>query len=184
MGGDGWFTALVHRWSQWTLKSTETSVTTPGCAGHRYRVGARDDWPRPLVHHQVTVRGTVTASFQDDEQLEATPIHHNPAQIRAFARAIGRLAKTGQAGLAELDQEIDDTCAAPAWRAAEDLLTSVPGIGKITARTLIADLPELGHLDRLPRGSLAYCERVTGLSRPLEPGAPASGRRARRACRG
>ncbi|HEV2302978.1 MAG TPA: transposase, partial [Stellaceae bacterium] len=36
----------------------------------------------------------------------------------------------------------------PAWRAADDLLTSVPGIGNITARTLIAELPELGRLDR------------------------------------
>jgi transposase len=36
----------------------------------------------------------------------------------------------------------------PVWRVAEDLLTSVPGIGDITAQTLIADLPELGTLDR------------------------------------
>src|SRR4051812_32742516 len=32
--------------------------------------------------------------------------------------------------------------------AADDLLTSVPGIGNVTAHTLIADLPELGQLDR------------------------------------
>jgi len=38
--------------------------------------------------------------------------------------------------------------ASPVWRAAEDLLTSVPGVGDVTARTLIADLPELGRLDR------------------------------------
>lgn len=36
----------------------------------------------------------------------------------------------------------------PAWREADDLLRSVPGIGPITASTLIADLPELGRLDR------------------------------------
>jgi len=38
--------------------------------------------------------------------------------------------------------------ATPAWREADDLLRSVPGIGPITASTLIADLPELGRLDR------------------------------------
>lgn len=38
--------------------------------------------------------------------------------------------------------------ATPLWRAAEDVLRSVPGIGPITACTLIADLPELGQLDR------------------------------------
>jgi transposase len=36
----------------------------------------------------------------------------------------------------------------PVWRATENLLRSVPGIGPITASTLIADLPELGRLDR------------------------------------
>ena len=36
----------------------------------------------------------------------------------------------------------------PAWREKEDLLASVPGIGPTIARTLIAELPELGSLDR------------------------------------
>lgn len=36
----------------------------------------------------------------------------------------------------------------PMWREADDLLRSVPGIGPVTAGTLIADLPELGRLDR------------------------------------
>lgn len=34
------------------------------------------------------------------------------------------------------------------WREREDLLVSVPGIGPVIARTLIADLPELGQLGR------------------------------------
>ena len=38
--------------------------------------------------------------------------------------------------------------ASPLWRETETLLTSVPGIGDVTARTLIAELPELGQLDR------------------------------------
>lgn len=36
----------------------------------------------------------------------------------------------------------------PVWRVQEDLLRSVPGIGPIVARTLLAELPELGRLDR------------------------------------
>jgi transposase len=38
--------------------------------------------------------------------------------------------------------------ASPAWRETEDLLSSVPGIVPVTARTLIAELPELSSLDR------------------------------------
>jgi transposase len=44
---------------------------------------------------------------------------------------------------AELNQVIQ---ASPIWRAREDLLTSVPGIGDVTAQSLIAMLPELGHV--------------------------------------
>ena len=36
----------------------------------------------------------------------------------------------------------------PVWRVHEDLLRSVPGVGPATARTLLAELPELGRLDR------------------------------------
>lgn len=38
--------------------------------------------------------------------------------------------------------------ASPTWQAQRDLLSEVKGIGDITALTLIADLPELGRLDR------------------------------------
>ena len=34
------------------------------------------------------------------------------------------------------------------WRVQDELLRTVPGIGPTTARTLLADVPELGHLDR------------------------------------
>lgn len=36
----------------------------------------------------------------------------------------------------------------PAWRDQEDLLRSVPGIGPVSARTMLAELPELGTLSR------------------------------------
>jgi transposase len=36
----------------------------------------------------------------------------------------------------------------PVWRAQEDLLRSVPGVGPQTARLLLAELPELGRLTR------------------------------------
>ncbi len=38
--------------------------------------------------------------------------------------------------------------ASPLWRAKEDLLRSVPGVGGVLASTLLADLPELGRLNR------------------------------------
>src|SRR5260370_14427167 len=51
-----------------------------------------------------------------------------------------------QAELSELDGDIDGAIRkSPAWQADADLLASVPGVGKATLRTLIAELPELGR---------------------------------------
>jgi len=49
--------------------------------------------------------------------------------------------------LAKINETIDDSVRrSPIWRAKDDLLQSVPGIGNATARTLLAMLPELGTL--------------------------------------
>jgi len=51
--------------------------------------------------------------------------------------------------LARLDEELDDQIQqSPMWRAREDLLQSVPGIGPVMCRTVLAELPELGLLNR------------------------------------
>ncbi len=51
--------------------------------------------------------------------------------------------------LAEVDRDIGQAIkASPVWREAETLLKSVPGIGDVTARTLLAELPELGTVGR------------------------------------
>lgn len=48
-----------------------------------------------------------------------------------------------------LDQELRQQIRqSSAWRADDDLLQSVPGVGPVLATTLIAELPELGRLNR------------------------------------
>lgn len=50
--------------------------------------------------------------------------------------------------LAKIDETIDDRVRrSPIWRAKDDLLRSVPGIGSKTSSTLLAMLPELGTLN-------------------------------------
>ena len=122
----------------------------------------------------------------------------NPRQVRDFARATGKLAKTDQLDaqtqeltalltrrhqvvemltaeknrlgatrseavrqrvqdhirwleqeLADLDDDLDHTLReSPLWREKDNLLRSVPGIGRVVSITLLADLPELGALSR------------------------------------
>ena len=51
--------------------------------------------------------------------------------------------------LADLDDETRRRIrTTPGWRATDAVVRSAPGVGEVTARTLIADLPELGRLDR------------------------------------
>ena len=64
-------------------------------------------------------------------------------------RAIDRHLELLHSELSELDGDIDGAIRkSPVWQADAELLVSVPGIGPATSRTLIADLPELGRLDR------------------------------------
>jgi len=68
---------------------------------------------------------------------------------KRLKQSIARLRKAMEKELAELDGEIDDRVrGSPVWAEKEDLLASVPGVGPVVARTLIAELPELGTLDR------------------------------------
>ena len=51
--------------------------------------------------------------------------------------------------VSDVDDEIGGAIErSPVWRVQDDLLRSVPGIGPIVARTLLAELPELGRLGR------------------------------------
>jgi transposase len=75
-----------------------------------------------------------------------------PKLVRGVDRVLAML----QQELSELERDLDETIrGTPAWREAESLLTSVPGVGDKTARTLIAELPELGRLDRRKIAALA-----------------------------
>jgi transposase len=68
---------------------------------------------------------------------------------KRLQKSIARLLAALQKELSSLETDIDDAVrGSPAWRDKEDLLASVPGIGKTIARTLLAELPELGTLDR------------------------------------
>ena len=71
-------------------------------------------------------------------------------------RSIGRLLEALRRELSEIDADIDESVrGSPIWCEKESLLTSVPGVGSGTARTMLADLPELGTLNRRQIAALA-----------------------------
>ena len=106
--------------------------------------------PRPIASADRQILAELIARRRQVVEMigmETNRLHQ--ARNPRVQRMLRATLKTLKAQLAELDRDIDDTIKrSPAWRAADDLLTSVPGVGDVTSHTLIADLPELGQLDR------------------------------------
>jgi len=90
------------------------------------------------------------------EMIVAERNRERRVDVKRIRKSIARLIAALEKELAEIDAEIDTGVrGSPAWREKEDLLASVPGVGPITARTLLAEMPELGALDKKKIASLA-----------------------------
>jgi transposase len=99
-----------------------------------------------LVARRRQIIEMATAERQREKRMTAARLR------KGIARHIAMLEKE----LASLDADITDAVrGSPAWRETEDLLASVPGVGPTIARTLIAELPELGQLSRKQIAALA-----------------------------
>jgi len=128
------------------------------------------------------IDAAIIAHFAEALQLEPCPIRDDEAQAlddlvsrrrqlidmivaetnrkkaiasKRIVREIDRHLLYLQKLLTELDGDLDDAIrASPVWREKEELMVSVPGVAQKTARSLIAELPELGTLDRRRIASL------------------------------
>ena len=102
-----------------------------------------------LLADLVARRRQIVAMIGAERQREMRA----PARVQ---KSIRRLVKALEKELASVDTEIDGAVrGSSAWRDKEALLTSVPGIGPTIARTLLAEMPELGSLDRRQIAALA-----------------------------
>lgn len=113
--------------------------------------------PRPVPSAEAQALGELVARRrQIVEMIGAESNRRRHLTHRRVLRGLERIVDELQAQLTEIEREIDDTVrGTPAWRDKEDLLKTVPGIGSTIARTLIAELPELGSLDRRKIAALA-----------------------------
>ena len=208
VGKDELVIALAPSGEQWS---------TPNVASALAVLGERLTAVRPALIVLEATGGYETAAVATLGAAGLPVIVVNPRQVRDFARATGRLAKTDRvdaqvlalfaerirpavrplpdevtqdlqalvlrrrqlidmltaeknrlglarkpirqslkAHIAYLERELhsadadlrDAVAGSPLWRATDDLLQSVPGIGPTVALTLLAELPELGLLSR------------------------------------
>jgi len=83
----------------------------------------------------------------------------------------------------DLEGEINDMLANnPSWRKLTALVSSVPGIGEVTAATLVAELPELGTINRQKIAALAGLAPYNRDSGPRKKGRRIFGGRAQVRC--
>lgn len=119
-------------------------------------VAATRPIPRPLPDEATRALADLVARRR---QIIQMIVAEKQREKRAGARtrkSIVRLLKALEKELASVDRDIDDSVrGSPVWREKEDLLASVPGIGPVIARTLLAEMPELGGLDRRQIAALA-----------------------------
>jgi transposase len=91
----------------------------------------------------------VTRRRQIIEMIGAEANRRRQARERRLQKRLDAHLVWLQKELTVSDGEIDAAIRrSPAWRESEQLLISVPGVGDVTARTLLAELPELGQLGR------------------------------------
>jgi transposase len=111
--------------------------------------------PRPLPDEATQLLADLVARRRQIVGMIGAERQRARRLPRRLRKSCERVIRVLEKELAALDQEIDTSVrGTPAWREKEDLLASVPGVGQITARSMIAELPELGSLDRRRIASL------------------------------
>lgn len=111
---------------------------------------------RPLADAETTALADRIARRRQIIQMITAEGQREKRASARIRKSIQRLRKALQKELAEIDREIDEVVrGSPAWRHNETLMVSVIGVGPAIARTLMAELPELGTLDRREVAALA-----------------------------
>lgn len=105
---------------------------------------------RPLASQQARLLDElITRRRQVIEMMVAEGNRARALENKRLRKRIERIRAVLQTELTAIERDLDEIIrGTPIWRESEDLLKSVPGVGNIVARTLIAELPELGTLDR------------------------------------
>lgn len=103
-----------------------------------------DDETQALMALLGRRRQLVEMRVAEKNRLGSTPATQKPVRD-SIVKLIAYLDRE----LDELDDDLDERVdRSPMWKAKDELLQSVPGVGPGLSRTLLAELPELGKLDR------------------------------------
>lgn len=132
-------------------KSTGQLAKTDRIDAHTLALFAARVQPeiRPLADPDLQLlQALLTRRRQILEMLtaEKNRMAASPTPVR---RGIAQHIRWLEQRLGEVDRDLDQAIhISPIWHAKENLLKSAPGVGPVLSRTLLANLPELGTLNR------------------------------------
>ena len=121
----------------------------------RFAATVRPPVQQPKSEQQLRLNALVTRRRQliAHRTAEKNRLHTCPDMVRSNLK--DHVAWLDHS-VKEYDALIDDMLASvPTWRERTALVRSVPGIGRVTAVTLVAELPELGTISRQKIAALA-----------------------------
>jgi transposase len=105
---------------------------------------------------RIELRALLARRHQLVEMMVAESQRESHAANRLIRRSHTLVVRQLKAEIARVEKAIGKIVdGSPLFRGKEDLLRSIPGVGPIVARTLIAELPELGAVDRHQIAALA-----------------------------
>ena len=114
----------------------------------RFGEGAKPT-PRPLKSEELcrleeilTRRRQLVEMVTAEKNRKARASHKIAKDIDEHLEWLARRIKGADTDLSDAIKQ------SPIWQAKSDLLNSIPGVGKVTVNTLLAELPELGQLNR------------------------------------
>jgi transposase len=156
----GWTVAVVNpRQVRDFAKALGRLAKTDGIDAQTLALFAQRVQPRPtekMPERQQELDALVTRRRQLVGVRSMEKMRRPQAVHKAASRSIDKMLKVLDQQIAALDKAITRLIEADDdWRAKRDLIESVPGVGPTTSATLVAELPELGRLNRQEIASLA-----------------------------
>ncbi len=143
--------AFAHAWGR-TAKTDAIDATVLALFGAKMQ-----PVPRPLPDAATQALAALVARRRQLlEMLGAEQRRLAQATTTVIRRDLRNHIRWLERRVQDVDHDIDQAIqSSPLWRVQENLLRTVPGVGPTTARTLLAELPELGRLDRRTIAALA-----------------------------
>jgi transposase len=104
---------------------------------------------RPMVDEETAALDGLVARRRQLIGMLVAETNRLGQSLPSLRSSIKKHIKWLQGQIKTLDHDLDDTIRrSSVWREKEDLLRSVPGVGRVLSMTLLGQLPELGGLNR------------------------------------